>query len=262
MHSVVSTLNNSVAKKRSIIWNIEKEKLQYILDNSNSNVEVLTKLGFDGYNGNHRTLTARLMTEDFDLDKFNNNKKMEHSNRALKARLNQYVPNNKVFCENSTYTSNSNIKPRLLELGVDYKCSECGIGDIYNNKIISLQLDHINGINNDNRLNNLRFLCPNCHSQTDTFSGKRHRNKYLCDCGNEKLKGSSQCDVCFNSKRKTKIEWPNKEFFEKKLWEIPTTHIATEIGVSDKAIENHIKKLGLDKPPRGYWKKFGANRGI
>ena len=105
-----------MAKKRSIIWKIDREKLQDILDTSNSNVDVLTKLGFDGYNGNHRTLTARLLSENFDLVKFNENKKSEHSNRALRARLNQYVPDDKVFCEHSTYTSNTNIKPRLLKL--------------------------------------------------------------------------------------------------------------------------------------------------
>ena len=50
-----------------------------------------------------------------------------------------------------------------------YKCKECGISEKWNNKPIILHLDHINGINNDNRLENLRFLCPNCHSQTDTY---------------------------------------------------------------------------------------------
>ena len=41
---------------------------------------------------------------------------------------------------------------------------------------LTLQLDHINGINNDNRKENLRFLCPNCHSQTNTFAGKNLKN--------------------------------------------------------------------------------------
>lgn len=40
------------------------------------------------------------------------------------------------------------------------------------NKDITLQLDHINGVNDDNRIENLRFLCPNCHSQTSTFTGR------------------------------------------------------------------------------------------
>ena len=54
---------------------------------------------------------------------------------------------------------------------------------------------------------------------------------------------------------KTKIEWPSKEELEKLLWEKPTTSIAKDLGVSDKAVEKHVKKLGLTKPPRGYWAK-------
>ncbi len=54
---------------------------------------------------------------------------------------------------------------------IPYKCCICSLSGIWQGKPITLQLDHINGINNDNRLTNLRFLCPNCHSQTDTFCG-------------------------------------------------------------------------------------------
>ena len=43
---------------------------------------------------------------------------------------------------------------------------------IWNDKKLSLQLDHINGDNSDNRLENLRFLCPNCHTQTETYCSK------------------------------------------------------------------------------------------
>jgi hypothetical protein len=46
------------------------------------------------------------------------------------------------------------------------------IGPNWNNKGLVLQLDHINGVHNDNRVENLRILCPNCHSQTDTFCAK------------------------------------------------------------------------------------------
>jgi len=62
------------------------------------------------------------------------------------------------------------IKENLIE----YICSDCGNDGMWNNKVINLQLDHINGVRNDNRLENLRFLCPNCHSQTATY---RNKNK-------------------------------------------------------------------------------------
>ena len=58
--------------------------------------------------------------------------------------------------------------------------------------------------------------------------------------------------------RPKKIQWPSKEELEKLLWEKPTIHIAKDLGVSDKAIEKHIKKLNLTKPPRGYWTKIGT----
>jgi 5-methylcytosine-specific restriction endonuclease McrA len=77
-----------------------------------------------------------------------------------------------ILIENSTYANISSLKRRLIKEGVlEYKCSCCGIND-WLGKPITLQLDHINGKNNDHRLENLRFLCPNCHSQTETYAGK------------------------------------------------------------------------------------------
>jgi len=56
---------------------------------------------------------------------------------------------------------------------LEYKCSICGI-NTWLNKPLTLQLDHINGDNRDNRIEILRLLCPNCHSQTDNFCGKKY----------------------------------------------------------------------------------------
>ena len=58
--------------------------------------------------------------------------------------------------------------------------------------------------------------------------------------------------------RPPKIIWPSAEVLEKLVWEKPTSQIAKDLGVSDKAIEKHCKKLALKKPPRGYWAKMQA----
>ena len=68
------------------------------------------------------------------------------------------------------------LKARLIkEDYIKCECVWCGIADTWNDKPIVLHLDHINGISNDHRLENLRLLCPNCHSQTDTWCGKNNK---------------------------------------------------------------------------------------
>lgn len=71
--------------------------------------------------------------------------------------------------------SRTHIKRRLLSEGLlQPRCSRCGINE-WAGKPLSIQLDHINGVNNDYRLENLRMLCPNCHSLTDTYGTRKHR---------------------------------------------------------------------------------------
>ena len=73
-------------------------------------------------------------------------------------------------------------KPRILrralrESGVPYACAACGIAAEWNGEPIGLHVDHVNGDWLDNRKENLRFLCPNCHSQTPTFAGRLKNKK-------------------------------------------------------------------------------------
>lgn len=60
------------------------------------------------------------------------------------------------------------LKRALLEIGVEYKCAECKLSE-WRNKPIRLEVEHKNGSPLDNRLENLCFLCPNCHSQTENY---------------------------------------------------------------------------------------------
>ncbi len=97
---------------------------------------------------------------------------------AYENGLQQYVKsirltNEEVFVENSTYARH-HIKKRIIEEKmVKYECSLCENKGEWMGKKLPLVLDHINGINNDNRLENLRFLCSNCDSQLPTYKNRR-----------------------------------------------------------------------------------------
>ena len=239
-------------KKTSVVWTTPTEELQYIINKCSSVVGVLKELGFNGYNGNHRTLKERLYSGEFDLSIFEKNR-LKSKQDQIKKMNNGKIDNDIVFKENSKYKNNENIKKRLLEdFNYIYECSECGVGDVYNDKPISLQLDHINGVNDDNRLENLRFLCPNCHSQTKTFSGKKTKKISFCVCGEKKHIQSISCNKC--AKRGLeKIDWPSDEELKNMVWEIPATKLSKKLGVSDVAITKRCKRRGIEKPPRGYW---------
>lgn len=155
---------------KSAIWFIPKEEFQEKLNISVSIKDFLKRNNIKPSSGNHKTLVNRIKKEGFNLDKLNKNR-IDYVNKGFAK-----YSDDEVFVKNK-YHNVSNLKKRLIKFGVEYKCTECGIGNVYNNKTLSLHLDHINGINDDNRKENLRFLCPNCHSQTETFGSKKKKKE-------------------------------------------------------------------------------------
>ena len=110
------------------------------------------------------TLKRRIAELDCDISHFGKKEKTQ----SPQARYSL----DEILIENSTYANISRLKERLVREGrLEYKCQNCGIKE-WQSKPLSLHLDHINGKNNDHRIENLRFLCPNCHSQTDTYAGR------------------------------------------------------------------------------------------
>ncbi|MDB4964229.1 MAG: hypothetical protein JWP01_4228 [Myxococcales bacterium] len=88
------------------------------------------------------------------------------------------LPNKDVFVENGPMLDGRKLARRLRALGWTYRCAWCSL-ERWKGKPLVLHLDHINGIHNDNRFVNLRFLCPNCHSQTETYCNRRRPNATL-----------------------------------------------------------------------------------
>lgn len=80
-------------------------------------------------------------------------------------------------------TKTSLLRRALDDIGVPRTCTRCGTGDTWRGNRLVLEIDHINGDPLDNRRDNLRYLCPSCHSQTETFSKRRDVAQYSRACG-------------------------------------------------------------------------------
>jgi hypothetical protein len=97
------------------------------------------------------------------------------SNTAGKYCSNKCQHEHQMLTKVKTNTASSKTMKRYLIETNGYFCEECGI-DSYNNKPIVLELEHKNGNSSDNSLDNVCLLCPNCHSQTDTYKAKNVGN--------------------------------------------------------------------------------------
>jgi 5-methylcytosine-specific restriction endonuclease McrA len=161
--------------KRSLLWTISKEDLQKLVSQSQTYSAILVCLGLCSKgSGNHHRLKQRIEEEGIDCSHIKGGRQ---NNLGRKFRR-DWIPLDKILVKNSAYTNRQRLKLRLVkERLLVYKCAICGLIDEWMGKSLGLQLDHINGIFNDNRLENLRFLCPNCHSQSGTFAGKNKKKK-------------------------------------------------------------------------------------
>lgn len=161
------------------------------------------------------------------------------------------IPLDKVLVENSNY-DRGKLKKRLLQAGLlRNECYDCGQLPEWNNKPLILHIEHINGVGNDNRIDNLAMLCPNCHSQTETYGGRNTvKAKTIKFCGycsqpldNRKSKYHKEC---YNEKRRqprperSKIDWPPVEEIRQRLDQSNFLQLSKELGVSDNAIRRHL----------------------
>jgi Zn finger protein HypA/HybF involved in hydrogenase expression len=142
-----------------------KETLSEIVSKCSNLAQVCRAYGITSSSGNYKTIKKKI--QEFNID-------ISHFTRKLKkVKVSERVNNiEDILVENSPYQNISSLKKKILKQGLmEYKCAICGISEWLGNPL-SLQLDHINGISNDHRLENLRLVCPNCHSQTETFAGR------------------------------------------------------------------------------------------
>ena len=159
-----------------------------------------------------------------------------------------------VFIKDAT-CSNNILRRFYLKENLDYKCAICDQEPFWKGKPLIMILDHINGIHTDNRLENLRWVCPNCNAQLETTNGKnanrRPKKIRQCpDCGARIYKTSTKCNNCENKKRRLEYQKKLKATIDRDTLKrlIRTTSfnkIGKMYGVSDNTIREWCKKYGI-----------------
>ena len=235
--------NNTIETLRKI----DKEALQSLFDNSTSVSMVLGSFGFIPQRKDSRKLINQLIVSmNIDLTKMHQN--LQDKVKAANSNTHQI----RTFAFNrGHFIQGHRLIQNLKKSGHYMKCSECPITDTYNGKPISLQVHHIDGDNTNNTLENLALLCPNCHSQTDSYCGKKNKKPdNVCKCGTMINRGSKACRKCshehqlLNGRSRVKFE-VSKEELELLIKNTPMTTIGKMFGVSDNAIRKRAVKMGI-----------------
>ena len=195
-------------------FDINKTAVTTAVAKSFSYAEVLRRLGRSTTGNNRPALKRAIATFCLSVSHFNAFKASADTkrNNGLK-KVRPLVE----ILKTNVHHNTSDLRRRLIKVGLlKNVCTMCGSPPIWNNKPLTLQLDHINGIRSDNRITNLRILCPNCHTQTDTFAGKLSKKVDVLPTKKVKVN------------RTKKINWPAPEILQTKVWSKPVDKLAPE----------------------------------
>lgn len=219
-----------------------KEELQEIINSSQTMDEVARKIGYTSYS----TSAWKIINQT--LNKYNIQKiKYEKTNNLVGKS------DEEVFCEKST-VSQQCLKGHFKKIHPMDFCAICRLPTEWNGKPLTLRLDHINGIHNDNRLENLRWVCPNCDSQLDTYCGRNQKDKkihyYCIDCGVEITGKALRCVKCDHKLQRKVADRPSKEELKEMIRTIPFTEIGRRFNVADNTIRKWCIAYNLPKTKR------------
>ena len=231
-----------------------EEQARSAIADSISWAESLRKLGLCPSGGAWRILKKYAALWEIPTDHFDSSRATAGNLRSAARQL------DKVLVENSTY-SRQHVKRRLYQEGLkEPKCEMCGQAEVWKGRPMGMILDHINGVRNDHRLENLRIVCPNCAATLDTHCGRKNRvekAKRACRrCGSSFVPGRPEQRHC---SRPCGTRWDRSKLrgrsnpadrrverppYEQLLAEIEATNycaVGRKYGVSDNAVRKWVK---------------------
>lgn len=229
----------------SIMSNITKEQLQEAVDHAYNLTSVLEYLGYKKPRAN-MFYNLKKKCDSFNIDY----SKLLDEKKNPKARIR--YSDEQIFVKDSPVSQDTVRKRFIKGKYQEYKCSLCGINE-WQNKPLTLRLDHIDGDKTNNDLSNLRWVCPNCDSQLPTYCNKGEVNElgesipkhsYCIDCGKKIWYGATRCVEC-KGVHSRKAERPERDILKKLIRTESFKAIGRKYGVEDNTIRKWCRSMNL-----------------
>lgn len=228
----------------SLMDKYSDNEFRRIVLQSSSYKECLLNLGYHSNSGDSTNrLKQKIQQLDIDTSHFTTKQPIVRSEEN-------------VFIEHSTASQKTLRKWYKKGEYSPYICDICGQEPFWQGKELTLILDHKNGINDDDRLEKLHWVCPNCNAQLDTTNGKNinhgnHKINHCIDCGKIISVKSVRCAECEHKHRtSTEVEGLTREELKALIRATPFTKIGDMFGVSDNAVRKWCDKYNLPRKAR------------
>lgn len=219
--------------------------------------ETLRRLGYCPTGGNAKTLKRKVARLEIPVDHF------DPYAATRGRRTNRRRPLDEVLVKDSTY-SRSALKQRLYEAGLKQRiCELCGQGETWNGRQISLIIDHINGVRDDNRLENLRIICPNCAAGLDTHCGRKNRAdvtpRECLRCARRYMPNHPRQKYCsrfcgsrwergpLRASTRRVVERPDHDTLSREVNELGYLAVGRKYGVSDTAVRKWLRRYERER---------------
>jgi hypothetical protein len=225
-----------------------------------SYAEALRRLGLRAAGGNHVTLKRHLAAWDIPVDHFD-----PHGRQRLGGPLARTArPLSEILVEHSRY-SRTQLKERLYREGLKHReCELCGQGELWRGNHMSLILDHVNGVADDNRLENLRIACPNCAATFDTHCGRQNQWERDCvRCGatfRPKTTAQRHCSHACGLRASSghgprpatrKVPRPPFAQLQREIHALGWSAVGRRYGVSDNAVRKWMRQYERERKAEG-----------
>ena len=235
-----------------------REVLEPVVKQSTSIAQVMRSLGFRSLSGGGHTYLSKVIKKlGIDTGHFlgqRSNCGKGHKGGLIKRHWSDVL----VVISDGKIEKTSTLRRALIESGREYVCEDCRTKDIWRGRKLVIEIDHVDGNKSNNIKENLKFRCPNCHSQTETWC--RSRNNSIKDrcvfCKKQCNPGRFFCSSsCANKSHATqrvgsgeKTTWPEREALVEMILRDGYLKCGNSLGVSDNAVRKHFKARGWELP--------------